>query len=196
MPRKTDSGSVRIIAGEWRSRRLPVIDIPGLRPSGDRSREILFNWLQAYIPGARCADLFAGTGALGLEAASRGASAVTLVESNKRVTTHLQVSIEMLEAAHVSLYHGDALTWLKSQAQQSLDIIFVDPPFADGIHEEVLKLIGQSGCLAEGGFVYLETAASQVLKSRPEGWSLWREKEIGDVHLQVFLNKGGSEPES
>ena len=98
MPAKSEKSSVRIIAGDWRSRRLPVLDLPGLRPSTDRSRETLFNWLQPYIPGAVCADLYAGTGALGFEAASRGAKAVTLVDNNSRVIDHLGKNIELLKA--------------------------------------------------------------------------------------------------
>jgi 16S rRNA (guanine966-N2)-methyltransferase len=192
MPSKPDSGSVRIIAGQWRSRRLPVADVQGLRPSGDRARETLFNWLQAYIPGARCADLFAGSGALGFEAASRGAASVALVESNARVLDHLEKSIELLNATQVSLYHGDVLGWLGAQAPQSFDMIFIDPPFQDQLHDALLESIDRSGCLAPGGFVYLESPASRPQPVAPSGWSCWRGKVMGDVRLQVFRSKGGT----
>ena len=186
MPSKSDRGSVRIIAGQWRGRRLPVIDVPGLRPSGDRCRETLFNWLQAYLPGAVCVDLYAGSGALGLEAASRGASAVTLVDSNAQVIRHLKKSVELLNASQVQVHHGDAQKWLEMQPVNSLDLIFVDPPFSEHIHEFVIRKIEQSGILKVGGFVYLESSALQAATITPSGWSCWREKLMGDVRLQVF----------
>ncbi len=186
MPSESDKGSVRIIAGEWRSRRLPVVDVAGLRPSGDRSRETLFNWLAPFIPGAKCSDLFAGTGALGFEAASRGADSVIMVESNSRVVAHLRNNIDLLNASQVSVNHGDALAWLDLQAPDSYNIIFVDPPFQDHLHELVLQKIEKSACLKEDGFVYMETPALQAGPALSPGWSNWREKVMGDVRLQVF----------
>jgi 16S rRNA (guanine966-N2)-methyltransferase len=186
MPSKPDYGSVRIIAGEWRSRRLPVIDLPGLRPSGDRARETLFNWLQAYLPGATCADLFAGTGALGFEAASRGAEKVSLIERDSKAVQHLRESVGLLKAEQVDIHHEDAITWLKKQAADSLNIIFVDPPFQDRMHSSVMSEIVDSNCLGPGGFVYLETPVTQTDVIVPSGWSVWREKVLGDVRLQVF----------
>jgi 16S rRNA (guanine966-N2)-methyltransferase len=186
MPSKPDNGSVRIIAGDWRSRRLPVIDIPGLRPSGDRVRETLFNWLQAYLPGASCADLFAGTGALGFEAASRGAAKVSLIERDSKAAQHLRESAKLLNAEQVDIHHGDAIIWLKKQSAGSLNIIFVDPPFQDRLIEPVMSAIVESNCLAAGGFVYLETPVKETGVTAPSGWSNWREKVLGDVRLQVF----------
>jgi len=186
MPSKSDKGSVRIIAGQWRGRRLPVIDVPGLRPSGDRGRETLFNWLQAYLPGAVCADLYAGSGALGLEAASRGASAVTLVDSNVQVVSYLKKSVELLNATQVRVHHGDAQKWLEVQSANSFDLIFVDPPFSYQSNESVLRKIEQSGSLKAGGFIYLESSALQAATIAPSGWSCWRERVMGDVRLQVF----------
>ena len=191
MPVKSEKGSVRIIAGDWRSRRLPVLDLPGLRPSTDRSRETLFNWLHPYIPGAVCADLYAGTGALGFEAASRGAKAVTLVDSNSRVIDHLGKNIELLKATQVSLVHGDAMQWLQQQAPGCLDIVFVDPPFQDRVHEQLLQELEQSACLNADGLVYLESPVSRAAPLAPSGWSCWREKVMGDVRLQVFRSQGG-----
>jgi 16S rRNA (guanine966-N2)-methyltransferase len=181
-----DKGSVRIIAGQWRSRRLPVVDVPGLRPSGDRSRETLFNWIQAFIPGSICADLFAGTGALGFEAASRGASSVAMVERDANVVRHLRDSAALLEADQIEITHGDALSWLDEQPPGTFKIIFVDPPFKDQLHSEVLEKIEQSNCLKQGGLVYVESPASQTTPETPGGWLSWREKVIGDVRLQVF----------
>jgi 16S rRNA (guanine966-N2)-methyltransferase len=183
---RADKGSVRIIAGQWRSRRLPVVDVPGLRPSGDRSRETLFNWIQAFVPGSKCADLFAGTGALGFEAASRGASSVAMVERDTNVVRHLRDSAALLEADQVEITHGEALSWLDEQSAGTFKIIFVDPPFKDQLHGEVLEKIEQSNCLKQGGLVYVESPASQTAPDTSEGWSCWREKVIGEVRLQVF----------
>ena len=146
-------GTIRIIAGEWRSRRLPVVDVPGLRPSGDRARETLFNWLHPYIPGAVCVDLFAGTGALGFEAASRGAAAVTLVDKHAFVIDHLQENIEALEASQVSVHHGDAMRFLQDQPRNHFDIIFVDPPFQERMDEADIEVVAKDifGAGREGG---------------------------------------------
>ncbi len=122
-------GSVRIIGGKWRGRRLPVRDLPGLRPSGDRSRETLFNWLQASVEGAVCVDLFAGSGALGLEAASRGAAEVVLVEKLRAAVSDLRAVLLALKADQVTVIESDALQWLGSCPPQSVDIAFIDPPF-------------------------------------------------------------------
>ena len=186
MNSRNDKGSVRIIAGQWRSRRLPVPDIPGLRPSGDRSRETLFNWIQVHIPGAACADLFAGTGALGFEAASRGAASVDMVERDARAARHLNDSVALLDAGRVSVHQADALARLKQQSAGSFNIMFVDPPFQDQLHDEVLEAIEQSACLGEGGLVYVESSSQDTAPRAPAGWLCWKEKVIGDVRLQVF----------
>ena len=185
-PARPAKGTVRIIAGLWRSRRLAVVDVAGLRPTGDRVRETLFNWLQSYISGASCVDLFAGTGALGFEAASRGAEKVVMVERNRQAFACLVNNVELLDASTVQLRHGDALAWLDSQSGDRYNILFVDPPFSDSLHAEVLLKIQQSGCLSAGGFVYLETPVSMVAPELPTGWSLWKGKIIGDIRLQVF----------
>ena len=134
-------GSVRIIGGEWRGRRLPVRDLPGLRPSGDRSRETLFNWLQAFVRGAVCVDLFAGSGALGLEAASRGAAEVILVEKLSVAARDLRDVLLALKADQVTVVECDALQWLHSCPAQSVDIAFVDPPFGLHLETRALELI-------------------------------------------------------
>jgi 16S rRNA (guanine966-N2)-methyltransferase len=179
----------RIIGGEWRGRRLPVIDLPGLRPSGDRSRETLFNWLQAFVPGAACADLFAGSGALGLEAASRGAASVILVEKNSAVVASLDRSINLLRAANARVVERDALVWLAHAEPDSFDIVFVDPPFGEGLAPRILTALDRVGCLREGGFAYFETAVSGEPVAAAPGWTLWREKVIGEVRMQL-LKKG------
>jgi 16S rRNA (guanine966-N2)-methyltransferase len=183
------AGTVRIIGGCWRGRRLPVADVPGLRPSGDRSRETLFNWLQADIRGARCADLFAGTGVLGLEAASRGASRVTLVEQSRKAAHVISESVEVLssnEPCKLDVLEMDALTWLKTLDKGSLDIVFVDPPFGSGLEARVLELLEGRDVLAGGGLVYMETARESPSIPVPPGWLLVRDKVLGEVRMQLL----------
>lgn len=179
-------GQVRIIAGDWRGRKLPVPDLPGLRPSGDRGREILFNWLQAHVPGARCADLFAGSGVLGFEAASRGAAHVDLVEIAPLAVSALVESRGLLQAKQVTVHRANALDWLAEVAPASLDLVFVDPPFDSGLAVQTLGRLQQQGCVAPGGFVYVEAAAQlpELVMQAPFG--LWREKVLGEVRMRLF----------
>lgn len=183
------AGAVRIIGGRWRGRRIPVADVPGLRPSGDRSRETLFNWLQADIRGARCADLFAGSGVLGLEAASRGASRVTLVEQSRQAARVIRESVELLTQdgqRDISVLEMDALAWLETLDKGVLDIVFVDPPFGLGLESRALALLDERGALAEGGVVYVETARDAPAVQVPQTWSEVREKVLGEVRMQLF----------
>jgi 16S rRNA (guanine966-N2)-methyltransferase len=179
-------GTVRIIGGEWRGRRLPVRDLPGLRPSGDRSRETLFNWLQAYVDGAVCVDLFAGSGALGLEAASRGAAEVILVEKLSVAARDLRDVLLVLKADQVTVVESDALQWLQSCPAQSVDIAFVDPPFGLHLETRALELIRIQDCIRTGGFVYLETARAAPLIVAGPGWETAREKTVGEVRLLLL----------
>lgn len=185
MSKSGKSNSVRIIAGDWRGRRLQIADVPGLRPTGDRCRETLFNWLQPWLPGADCADMFAGTGALGFEAASRGAASVLMVEKHLRAQAVLRQSIEQLLAEQVSLHAGGAMTLIKEFKPDSFDIVFVDPPFDSNLVGLVLERLVNSGCVRQGGFIYVESLASLML-SPPQGWSVWRDKQIGEVRMQLF----------
>ena len=183
------AGTVRIISGRWRGRRLPVPDLPGLRPSGDRSRETLFNWLQPYLRGARCADLFAGTGVLGLEAASRGAMQVSLVEKSPRAAQSIRDSAVLLgsdPAGDVQVVEGGAVAWLRGQPPESLDIVFVDPPFDSGLESDVLRVLDEGGLVATGGLVYVETARQSSAIIAPAGWEQVREKTLGDVRMQLL----------
>ena len=191
MAGKAPTSSVRIIGGEWRGRRLPVLDLPGLRPSGDRCRETLFNWLQPHVQGAVCADLFAGSGALGLEAASRGASDVTLVEKNSALVASLDRSISLLQAHQVRVVGRDALVWLGHTKRDSLDIVFVDPPFDEGLTPRVMQALERLECVRPGGFAYFETAASREPVTPGPGWAVWREKVIGEVRMQLLRREGG-----
>ena len=185
MSKSGKSNSVRIIAGVWRGRRLPIADVPGLRPSGDRSRETLFNWLQLWIPGADCADLFAGTGALGFEAASRGATSVLMVEKHPKAQAVLKQSIEQLLADQVHLHCGGAMSHIEDINPDSFDIVFIDPPFDSNLGGLAFERLVKNGCIRRKGFVYIESPVSLKIPT-PEGWSMWREKEIGEVRMQLF----------
>ncbi len=165
---------------------MSVGGLPGLRPSGDRSRETLFNWLQAHIYGAVCVDLFAGSGALGLEAASRGAAEVILVEKVRMVARDLRDILLVLKADQVTLVEADALQWLQSCPAQSLDIAFVDPPFGLHLETRALELIRIRDCIRTGGCVYLETAREAAAIVPGPGWETAREKTVGDVSLLLL----------
>ncbi len=148
------AGEVRIIGGQWRRTKLPVALKPGLRPTPDRVRETLFNWLGQSLVGWRCADVFAGTGALGLEAASRGAAKVQLCEQDSALAAQLQSHLTRLQASHASVLKGDGLSWLKQQTEGSLDLVFLDPPFESHLFEPALMAAAQA--VAADGWVYLE----------------------------------------
>jgi 16S rRNA (guanine966-N2)-methyltransferase len=178
--------SVRIIGGEWRGSRLPIPDCPGLRPSGERCRETLFSWLQPYIHNSVCVDLFAGSGALGMEAASRGAAQVILVEKLAQAARILQRNIERLNADNVSIMATDAVQWLHDCQTHSMDIAFIDPPFGLHLETRAWELIRIRDCIKPGGRVYLETAASAPLFSPGPGWEVAKEKMIGEVRMLLL----------
>lgn len=182
--RGAGAGSVRIIGGRWRGTRLPVADSPGLRPSSDRVRETLFNWLQPALPGARVLDLFAGTGVLGLEAVSRGAASAQLVEAEPGLARALQDATARLGAGgEVSVHQGDALAWLCGKAGQGFDIAFVDPPFAAGLWEPVLAAL--PALLAADAWLYIESPAEHAPALSPE-WALHRENRTRDVRYALY----------
>lgn len=185
MSKSGKNNRVRIIGGDWRGRLLEVADVPGLRPSGDRSRETLFNWLQPWLPAADCADLFAGTGVLGFEAASRGAATVLMIEKHPQAQAVLRQSIEQLQAEQVHLHAGGAMSMIEEMTADSFDLIFVDPPFDSNLGGVVLERLAKKECVRQGGFVYVETPASSNL-SPPEGWSVWRDQQMGEVRMQLF----------
>jgi len=183
---------LRIIGGSWRSRVLPVPDAEGLRPTTDRVRETLFNWLQTDVPGSCCLDLFAGSGALGLEAASRGAREVVMVEKASAVFKTLQQNIKTLEASQVSVINQDALDFLKQQQQSAafdgrlkFDIVFLDPPYQSALLEPVIDLLP----LAAGTKVYLEARKGDDI-AVPKNWSLLKDKLAGQIHYSLFEIEG------
>jgi 16S rRNA (guanine966-N2)-methyltransferase len=178
-------GELRIIAGRWRSRKIQFPETAGLRPTPNRVRETLFNWLQPRLPGARCLDLFAGSGALAFEALSRGAGEVVLVERNPDVAAALRRNLALLEAANAELLETDALALLERAPARAFDIVFLDPPFhpdpgADDLLAHCCALLDGRGWLAPLGLVYLEVPADRA-PPLPPGWSLIRSKRAGQV---------------
>jgi 16S rRNA (guanine966-N2)-methyltransferase len=171
---------IRIIGGRHRGRKLCFADLPGLRPTGDRMRETLFNWLQPLIAGARCLDLFAGSGALGLEAASRGAGEVVMVERARQVVRQLRENVELLGLENTEVVEADGIEWLSASARP-FDIVFLDPPFADRLLPLSLRLLTARGWLAPGARVYLENDAGQRLPGLPEQLVLEKSKRMGQV---------------
>lgn len=180
---------LRIIGGQWRGRKLTIADIDGLRPTGDRIRETLFNWLQQNIHGAHCLDLFAGSGALGFEALSRGAEVVTLVEKQALAAAQLYKTCELLGIASpaCNVIEKDALLWLTNTppAKASIDILFLDPPFAAALWATTIEKIERAECLAEGALIYIETPKTHSL-AVPSKWQLHREKFAGDIAYRLY----------
>jgi 16S rRNA (guanine966-N2)-methyltransferase len=179
--RPGQSNSVRIIGGEWRGRRIRFPSTAELRPTPDRVRETLFNWLQGVIGGARCLDLFAGSGALGLEALSRGAREVVFVEHAPRVAAALKETIAMLGDGRSSVIAADAFRYLAGAAQP-FDVVFLDPPFAQGRLAELCKLLEHGGWLAPRAYIYLEAAARDGIPPLPVPWQSARQTRAGEVH--------------
>jgi 16S rRNA (guanine966-N2)-methyltransferase len=174
-------GSVRIVGGRWRGRRIPVSDFGGIRPTPDRVRETLFNWLAPVLDGARCLDLFAGTGVLGLEALSRGAAESRFVEKNPAAGNALQAELEKLDCDGATLVAGNALAFLK-QDPSPFDIVFVDPPF-DSLDLGNLCTLLDEGWLSRGAHVYLELSKRSEMPPLPDRWDLTHEKVAGEVRF-------------
>lgn len=182
----TATSQLRIIGGQWRGRRLPILAQPGLRPTPDRVRETLFNWLAPIITGARCLDVFAGSGALGFESASRGASTVILIERAPQVAQQLRINAQMLSAACLDIVTADALIWL-SGAGQPFEVVFLDPPYGDNLLVPAITHLVNNGWLATGAHVYLETARAQTFPALPSNWELIRNKTAGQVRYGLAI---------
>lgn len=171
---------LRIIGGEWRGRKVSFPPVAAIRPTPDRVRETLFNWLQGTVPGSRCLDLFAGSGALGLEALSRGASEVVFVEVDPAGSRHLAATLRDLKCDRGRVLRTDARHYLDGDVAP-FDIIFLDPPYAERRLAATCREIEERGWLKAGGLVYLEDAASAGAPELPAGWTLLRSKRAGEV---------------
>jgi 16S rRNA (guanine966-N2)-methyltransferase len=183
--KKPRPGRLRIVAGKWRSRLLDIADVPGLRPTSERVRETLFNWLAHSIQGARCLDLFAGTGALGFEALSRGATSVVFVENSRRAAIAIEKSSQILDASGAIIHRGDADDYVRNAQPASFDIIFLDPPFADDRLEALCGQIDEQGILAPGGRIYLEQDRAKPETPLPDRWRVVKDKTAGNVRYML-----------
>jgi 16S rRNA (guanine966-N2)-methyltransferase len=182
-PRQSE---LRIVGGKWRSRKLSFTPAQGLRPTANRIRETLFNWLAPAVIGARCVDLFAGSGALGLEALSRGAAHCDFVDTSKSVQRQILQHLETLGArSHGHCFVDSAQNYLSSE-KNPVDIAFIDPPFALGLAESVCRSLSSSGLLASEAWVYVETPKTEELAELPANWSLYRDEVAGDVAYRLY----------
>jgi 16S rRNA (guanine966-N2)-methyltransferase len=179
---------LRIIGGRWRGMRIGFPPLAAIRPSADRVRETLFNWLQQPIVGARCLDLFAGSGALGLEALSRGAAHVTFVDCEPQVGRHLEQTLQRLGSSDATVAVADAQRFL-SRKPQPFDVVFLDPPFASAELEQVCSQL-QCGWLAPGAYIYVECPADRTLQSLPARWVTHRTKRAGQVGYHLLIASG------
>lgn len=180
---KAPLGQVRIISGSWRGSKLPVETYPGLRPTSDRVRETLFNWLQSQIAGKRVLDCFAGTGALGFEAASRGAADVVLLEKVPALANSLRETAARLKADNIKIETSDSFSWLGKPATAKFDLVFIDPPFGTDYAQRLVPLLGP--WLSNSAWVYVETGRSTLIEV-PNTYQLYREGSTREVWYRLF----------
>ena len=180
----SNKGSIRIIAGTYRGRKLPVLMAEGLRPTTDRVKETVFNWLMPYIQDSVCLDCFAGSGGLGFEALSRGAGQVSFVELNKSAVQQLQENQRLLKVTNSSVIQSDALTFIKSNTIK-FDVVFLDPPFRKGFVEQTAQLLNDNS-LAENALIYVEMESEQNEQQLPVNWQLLKEKIAGQVVYRLY----------
>jgi 16S rRNA (guanine966-N2)-methyltransferase len=178
--------AIRIIGGDWKRTPLPVLDLDGLRPTPDRVRETLFNWLGQRLDGQRCLDLFAGSGALGFEAASRGAARVLMVERNARAAGQLRANQERLAPNTIEIAEADALRLAASLAAGSFDVVFLDPPFGSELLARALELAVP--LVSSEGFLYVEAGEALDIAQTPvlTGWIMARQGKAGAVHYHLL----------
>ena len=186
---------LRIIGGTWRGRRLRFPSSPDIRPTPDRVRETLFNWIAARVPGARCLDLFAGSGAIGLEALSRGAAHVTFVERDPAAAREIAARLEEWGARGARVEQSDARRFLERTAVERFDIAFLDPPFASGLLEETVARLEQGGWLAGDALVYVECPAAGAAPAVPPRWRPLKAKQAGEVGYHLYSRATGTEIE-
>ena len=185
--RTAPQSSLRIIGGQWRGRKLNFSPVEGLRPTTDRVRETLFNWLSPSIRGARCLDLFAGSGALGLEALSRGAAYCDIVDTSAAALHQIEHHLQILEASTQAHCHAKSALGFLQTTQGSYDIVFIDPPFGKGLVDSVCAQLASKGLIAEDGLIYVESAVHDSPPVVPPQWRLHREKVAGEVAYRLFV---------
>lgn len=176
---------LRIIAGDWRGRQLRFAEVPGLRPTPDRIRETLFNWLQYDVPGSHCLDLYAGSGALGFEAASRGAGKVVQVENNDLACRYLKENAQMLAASRLTIINREVLRFL-ARDPEPFDLVFMDPPFSKNLVLPTCHRLEDNGWLAVRAKIYVESERALEADGWPATWTLLKDKRAGDVAYRLF----------
>ncbi len=187
MARVTEN-TLRIIGGQWRGRKLSFPKVEAIRPTPDRVRETLFNWLAPIIQGANCLDLFTGSGALGFEALSRGAASVTMCDSDPKIISTLKQHAALLKITNGAFLQTDATAFLKRNTQK-FDVIFLDPPFASGLLAQCFAILSESDCLNLGAMTYVEAHSKEELPPVPDNWSQHRSKKAGDVAYYLFIKE-------
>lgn len=183
------TGQLRIIGGTWRSRRLQFPEVPGLRPTPDRVRETLFNWLAAQVPAARVLDPFAGSGALLLEALSRGAGHALALELSPQAASALRDNLALLRAEDAEVRQVDALQHLAQASAEPFDLVFLDPPFHRDLLLPACQLLEQRGWLASDAWIYTESERAPSSLGLPAHWHLHREKHAGQVHYALWQRR-------
>jgi len=178
-------GQLRIIAGKFRGRKLNFPDVDGLRPTPDRVRETVFNWLQADIGSARCLDLFAGSGALGFEAVSRGAAKVTMVELDRQAARQLTENSQLLNAEQCQIEKKTAQQFLSTNHEQ-YDIVFIDPPYKANLWTEISTQLMSTKCMAENAVIYMECPRKADIPDLPKQWQLEKDKTAGGIRYCLF----------
>ena len=188
MNKRVKSNSIRIIAGRWRGRKLEVIDAEGLRPTTDRVRETLFNWLMHELPGARCLDLFAGTGALGFESLSRGAEFVQFVELEPRACKAIAHSLRQFEVleSQAQVATNRAESFLLKTPEKPFDVVFLDPPFAQNLLPKLIDLLVQSAWLSDRALIYIEQPSTADSVGVPAEWELHRNGRAGQSQYGLY----------
>ncbi|QAV23538.1 16S rRNA (guanine(966)-N(2))-methyltransferase [Proteus hauseri] len=185
-PQKSPMGQIRIIGGKWRGRKLPVLDSQGLRPTTDRVKETLFNWLMPVIQDARCLDCFAGSGGLGIEALSRYAKETTFIEYERNVAQQITANLALLNAENGKVIQDSALSWLAKQGT-AYNVVFLDPPFHKGMLSETIQLLENNSWLAEDCYIYVEEEINANTYTLPTHWTLHREKLAGQVAYRLYI---------
>ena len=182
----SNGGELRIIGGDWRSRKLRFPEAGGVRPTPAHTRETLFNWLTHHLPGSRCLDLFAGSGALGLEALSRGAGPTTFVDHTPALAQALRSNLRLLKSENGEVACQTVDTYLAQPPAKPVDILFMDPPFRQGWLEKLFPMIADNGWVKPGGWIYAEHESDMPTPTAPANWTLHRQKTAGQVTYCLF----------
>lgn len=184
MNSRVSNRSLRIIGGKYRGRKVTFPDVASIRPTPNRVRETLFNWLSPHLAGARCFEPFAGSGILSMEALSRGAARVLIIDQSKQVIEHIRTQMAnfVSDETDYALHLGDALAWMRSANTELFDIVFLDPPFTEKLLNTTCHLLIEQHLLAESAWIYIESDTAISEESLPTHWVVHRKKKAGSVH--------------